>query len=887
MNREVLIEIEPSAKTEHLPEEDVRKIQDEDWAKLAKALGVDEAALRAVAEVESAGSGFLPDCNLPKILFEGHAFYRLTGGRFNGPEYQGKYDDISYPEWDRSKYGNAHEEWKRLEKAAQLNRAAALQSASWGMFQVMGFNYALCGYYDVEALVADQHKSATAQLNAFARFIARPAFVSALKDKDWATFARLYNGKGYKANKYDTKMRDAYKRIDSGGSRARASASAAPAFMGRASFEPVKAERRRARHVRNVRPDPVDLRDWDYRPAISIAPPDELLPMDPRPIKQQNQTNACVGFALATVVEYLLDRAGDRPAERISGFMIYSMARRYDEWDESEVDEDEEEKEEVDDGSSLRGALKGWSKHGACCERMWEEMKMPPATNEETTDWWLDAVKRPMGAYYRISPKCIRDMHIALREVGVVYASAFNHSGWEALMNGKKQPPPLATTDLPVIERQRGARDQGHAFAIVGYTRSGFIVQNSWGEEWGRGGFAVLQYDDWLENAMDCWVVQLGVVTDEHAAVARGEESLRTDKRTGKAIVSRNPVLADHEINPFVIDMENEGHLSTKGRFRTDEDDLKLLVNHHLKLAAEKWGPNEAGVLDVAIYAHGGLNDEEAAAASARVWVPYLYSNKIFPIFLMWETGAFKTIYNIFEDAVRGETEKTGGARWDRVKENILEWKNARLEGLARLPGRKLWNEMKQNANALSIADHAGVVQLLKVFRESPIRDKLPPIRIHLIGHSAGAIVHNWVALRALKEQFEVSTISLLAPAVRMDVFHKNLGEAIVEKNIRVFIAHLTDTSERDDGTCSPYGHSLLYLVSRSFEDANETPLLGMERHIVATLPTVEWAGRVRRLTSPGGLWKTGAHVTRATTHGGMDDDEAIREAVTDFIKNG
>lgn len=861
MNREVGTIVDPR----HV-------VSPEEWGKLSKSLAVEEAALRAVAEVESAGSGFLPD-GLPKILFEGHAFHRLTGGRFDSEE------DISYPRWDKSKYKGGRGEWTRLTKAAALDRAAALQSASWGMFQLMGFNYGLCGYHDVEAFVSDHHKSADEHLKAFARFIGRPQFLTALRKKDWATFARHYNGAGYAANAYDKKMSRAYERWckvlkpDGKGATPKVAAKpqAAEPYFGRESFDPIKPERRQARKVRNVRPDPVDLRDWPYRPNISIAPPDRLAPWDPRPIKQQANTNACVGFALATVIEYLLDRAGDRPAELISGYMIYSMARRYDEWTESA--------EEVDEGSSLRGALKGWSKHGACCDRMWTEPTMPAATNEENSDWWLDAVRRPMGAYYRIGPDNIRDMHIALRETGVLYASAFNHAGWDALMRAAALPIPLDIDELAVIEHLQGAKDLGHAFAIVGYTKKGFIVQNSWGEEWGHSGFAILTYDDWLQNAMDCWVVQLGVVTEEHNRVAT-QSSLRYDEKTGAA-VSRNTILADHEIGPFVVDMENEGWLSSKGRFRTDDKDLASLVDFHLPAAAKQWGCGRDGVLDVAIYAHGGLNDEDAAAAAARKWVPFLYSNKIFPIFLMWETGAWKTICNIFEDAVEGEA-KAGG--------RFREWINERIEGLARLPGRKLWSEMKQNADALSLKRkngmQPGVVKLFEAFRESQARTSLPKrIRLHLIGHSAGAIVHTWLGSRAFDTGFEVATISLLAPAVRIDTFHKQLGREIVDRDIKVFIAHLTDTTERADETCKPYGHSLLYLVSRAFEDAVETPILGMERHIVAALPTMDWAGNVTRLRSPGGLWKTGARVTRATSHGGMDDDVAIREAVADFIR--
>src|SRR6478609_604380 len=161
-----------------------REVTPDAWASLSKMLDVEQAVLRAVADVESSGSGFLPAPSvLPKILFEGHAFHRLTGGRFSEAR-----PNISYPKWDRRKYKDAAGEWKRLEEAMSLDRTAALQSASWGMFQIMGFNYAYCGYQDVEAFVADQYQGADAQLTAFAKFIARPQYLRALRNADWATF---------------------------------------------------------------------------------------------------------------------------------------------------------------------------------------------------------------------------------------------------------------------------------------------------------------------------------------------------------------------------------------------------------------------------------------------------------------------------------------------------------------------------------------------------------------------------------------------------------------------------------------------------------------------------------------------------------------------------
>ena len=127
-----------------------RTISEDTWKQLATRLDVELAALKAVAEVESSGSGFLPAPDRrPKVLFEGHVFHRLTAGRHSLT-----HPAISHPGWDRSRYARSLAgEWKRLDTAATLDPAAAMQSASWGAFQIMGFNYALCGFDSVGRFV--------------------------------------------------------------------------------------------------------------------------------------------------------------------------------------------------------------------------------------------------------------------------------------------------------------------------------------------------------------------------------------------------------------------------------------------------------------------------------------------------------------------------------------------------------------------------------------------------------------------------------------------------------------------------------------------------------------------------------------------------------------
>jgi hypothetical protein len=160
-------------------------------------------------------------------------------------------------------------------------------------------------------------------------------------------------------------------------------------------------------------------------------------------------------------------------------------------------------------------------------------------------------------------------------------------------------------------------------------------------------------------------------------------------------------------------------------------------------------------------------------------------------------------------------------------------------------------------------------------------------VRLHLIGHSAGSIVHAYLGKRAHDHGLKIASLSLLAPAVRLDEFLEQLGPlGVAAGKVPTLIAHLTDAAERNDDTCKPYGHSLLYLVSRSFEDREETPLLGMERHLVPALATSLWSARTRQLPCPGGHWDARSAATRATTHGGVDDDPAVQEAVVSFIES-
>lgn len=90
-------------------------------------------------------------------------------------------------------------------------------------------------------------------------------------------------------------------------------------------------------------------------------------------------------------------------------------------------------------------------------------------------------------------------MQAAIREVGAIYVSARVHRGWFL----------RKSSALPTI-RLRPSITGGHAFAMVGYTPDGFIVQNSWAHDWGFNGFAIVTYPDWIQHGTDAWVAVLG-----------------------------------------------------------------------------------------------------------------------------------------------------------------------------------------------------------------------------------------------------------------------------------------------------------------------------------------------------------------------------------------
>lgn len=152
--------------------------------------------LLAVVTVETCGCGFLAD-RRPVILFERHIFSEQTGGKFDA-----QHPDISNPTPGGYSHGSA--EYDRLAKA--------VKSASWGLGQVMGFNFDKAGYGSVESMVQKSMESEDEQLLAMANFLKTTGLDRPLAAQDWTSFARGYNGPDFARNLYDAKLAAAFQR---------------------------------------------------------------------------------------------------------------------------------------------------------------------------------------------------------------------------------------------------------------------------------------------------------------------------------------------------------------------------------------------------------------------------------------------------------------------------------------------------------------------------------------------------------------------------------------------------------------------------------------------------------------------------------------------------
>lgn len=594
----------------------------------------------------------------------------------------------------------------------------------------------------------------------------------------------------------------------------------------------------------DILPDLPDIRDRIYAPHLRPLQ-NAIYPRIAFPVRDQGADSSCTGYSLAHVIDYLRfrDSVPERP-QRVSARMLYEMAKRNDEWEGSAYQ-----------GSSLRGAIKGLFRNGVC-----SETTAPDGAQETpwalTYDMAKEARDTRLGAYFRLQPD-ISDYHCALNDVGVIYASAQIHSHWQTLQDGQRIEP-------------GGTPAGGHAFAIVGYDAEGFWVLNSWGPEWGQNGVAHWHYTDWAATIMDAWVLQLGVTAPAAFRAIPGA----TIANTAEGLFSRDPERSDiigHFIN---ID---DGRLVTDGKYGSPTSTEMQETVERLTLPSAN---NGQGYDHLVIYAHGGLNSLVDEAKRIATWTRHniFARNKLYNFHLMWGSGLIDEVFGkISQSHVAG---KVAGGLFDWLFE----------AGPGKEIGSHAWRNMKQDAAVSfdSSVDYDGGFRGLNPLLGGldAAKDHRPVL--HLVGHSAGAIMLGRLlaALGRFKiKNLKLGSIHLMAPACTVDFFNQHYAPYLTGKGAlplqdKLYLYALTDAQELADTVSTnipvlpSYSRSLLYLVSRGFEDPVPMPIAGMAKYH-GGLPS---SAKLKISYSGAG------GDSQSTSHGGFDNDAATLTTIMNRI---
>ena len=597
----------------------------------------------------------------------------------------------------------------------------------------------------------------------------------------------------------------------------------------------------------NVRPDTMDFRDQMFIPTL-VEVPTKIELKDYKnwqvPILDQGTEGACTGFGLATMVHYLMRKRKVVPdTTTISPHMLYQLAKRYDEWPGDNYE-----------GSSARGAMKGWHKHGVCADSIWKkEKRLAPKAS-------TDAATRPLGAYFRVNHRDLVAMHSAIVEVGILYASATVHAGWDNVK---------ADGIIKMQDQILG----GHAFAIVAFDEHGFWIQNSWGKKWGNEGLARISYDDWLANGSDVWVARLGAPVHIQAA-----ESVAA---RNSAATSYTDAFSNYELRRHIISIGNDGLLSPGGTYGTSKKDVEDIFKVHFQSTTNNWKKKR-----ILLYAHGGLVDEASAVQRLADYRSAMLDAEVYPISFIWHSDFWTTFTNILKEAVR--LRRPEGIL-DATKNFMLDRLDDALEPLARqLGGKGQWDEMKENALGATNSRNGGARIALEYLNQ--LLTDNPDIEVHVVGHSAGSIFHAPL-IKLLTGQYnrKITTCTLWAPACTIELFKGHYLPAINNQKIgRFALFTMTDKSEQDDNCAKIYNKSLLYLVSNSFEKAARIPLfrdgvslLGMEK-FVAKDPEIRQLLKTKKadwIVSPNNESADTVKYSTARHHGDFDDDEPTVKA--------
>jgi hypothetical protein len=413
----------------------------------------------------------------------------------------------------------------------------------------------------------------------------------------------------------------------------------------------------------------------------------------------------------------------------------------------------------------------------------------------------------------------------------------------------------------------------------------------------------VLSYLDWLANAMDAWVVALGV-----PGVIAGRLAVSQTSGAARAGADQSKWWDTGTAYQHSVVLGNDGRVS---RYLTEDEQPRKLQQQVYALPDAWFRSRNEAKKKLVLYVHGGLNSEADAIKRASAMGRFFVGNGCYPLFLVWKTGLFESIGDIVSDRFKRQPAMAGAGEWLSEKTDLLIEKT-----VGRPLARPIWSEMKENAQLAFAPRHGG--ELLLDALQSLSTTWGEAFELHVVGHSAGSIAlgHLLGALAARQHagrdeglSARVASVHLYAPACTVAFANKHYAN---NSNVmdRLYLDVLSDRAERGDTLVSIYRKSLLYMVSNALESDLHEPLLGLAR--ITDTADAGWDGssdtgealatwRAAALHSAladrtnlvdtdrikVAIDSAGQPVTAAPSHGGFDNDITVVARTLERITGG
>lgn len=558
--------------------------------------------------------------------------------------------------------------------------------------------------------------------------------------------------------------------------------------------------------VMNVAADRPDLRDKVYSPSLRRLPaqylPDHAdirLPV----VRNQGSEGACTAMALANVID--IQRLAEDPrASPVSPRMLFEMAKG----------QQRSASGEEPQFYSLRPVIKSFYHNGVCLESDW-----PYVAGQEDAEVSVARARAArniiLGAYFRVAAY-LDDYHAALHETGALLVAAHVHANWEranVARNGGRI--------LPAVSGGEGA----HAFALVGYDSEGFLVVNSWGEEWGgfgdRPGVAHWRYEDWADSIIDAWVLRLAVSTPGAFECTLGENGLAVGSASIRHASVRRATLMGHYIH-----LDDGRHVDV-GAYPSSRDMVDETVRFLASRAGTADGAAEVSPApeppaerprqyrDVLVRFVSSSESLDSMVRTAAHALSYWKSRGIYPFWVFWcndHALQCRGALNAIIEAAQAQVGETG-----RALDMLIE------QGVRGL-GRAVWRDVKESARRAMASDGDGY-HLVRSFAAVCAEHRL---RLHLLSESEGVFPLMECVSRAMQDAVgrdalvaSLATLTLLAPTCTRDAFRTAIAPLLRRSEAaRPAIAvHGPSREFEARMRVGAYGGSYFRLVANAFED--------------------------------------------------------------------